>query len=66
MDGSQSIYDPVLSFSVNHGQTFYSGETYGTKDTNSSLGVTQYLSTGGSVTASARTGYTKPVSNFPD
>ncbi|WP_051689566.1 TolC family protein [Pelobacter seleniigenes] len=66
MEGSQSIYDPVLSFSANHGQTFYTGETYGTKDTSSSLGLTQYLSTGGSVTASARAGYTKPVSDFPD
>lgn len=63
---SKGIYDPRLSFSVNHGQTFYTGETYGTKDTTTSANLTQYLSTGGSLTAATYTGYSKPVSDFTD
>ena len=66
LEESRSIYDPNLSFSVKHGQTFYTGETYGTKDTTGAIGVSQALSTGGSLSVSARTGYTKPVSDFPD
>ncbi len=66
LQSNRGIYDPFLSLSVSHGQTFYTGETYGTKDTTSSLALTQYLSSGGSITASTHTGYTKPVSDFPD
>jgi outer membrane protein len=63
---SKGIYDPRLSFAVNHGQTFYTGETYGTKDTTTSANLTQYLSTGGSLTAATYTGYSKPLSDYPD
>lgn len=63
---SKGIYDPRLSFGVNHGQTFYTGETYGTKDTTTSVNLTQYLSTGGSLTAATYTGYSKPLSDYPD
>ncbi|WP_303722307.1 TolC family protein [Malonomonas rubra] len=62
---SQSIYDPYLSASANYGQTFYTGETYGVKDTTTSIGLTQYLPSGGSLTASSYTGYSKPVSDDP-
>lgn len=63
---SKGIYDPRLNLSVNHGQTFYTGETYGTKDTTTSASLTQYLPTGGSLSAATYTGYSRPVSDFPD
>lgn len=66
LDRSRWIYDPILRMNVNHGQTFYTGETYGTKDTTTSLNLVQYLPTGGNISANTYTGYSKPVSDFPD
>lgn len=66
LHGSKSIYDPSLSLSVNRGETFYTGETYGTKDATGAIGLTQNLPSGGSVSLTTRSGYTKPVSDFPD
>ena len=57
---SKGIYDPYLSLSVRHDQTFYTGETYGTEDTTTSFSLSQYLPTGGSLTASTYTGYSQP------
>lgn len=63
---SHGIYNPYLNLSAKSGQTFYTGETYGTKDITTSFALTQYLPTGGSLTAASYTGYTRPESDFPD
>jgi len=66
IERSRGLYDPRLSISANHTQSFYTGETYGTEDTTTQMGLTQYLPTGGSLTAATYTGYSKPVSDDPD
>lgn len=63
---SRGIYDPVVSGSINKSTSFYAGERYGTESSSSSIGVSQYLSTGGSLSASFRTTETEPVSDFVD
>ena len=62
---SRGIYDPNLSLSAKYAQTYFTGESYGINDTTGYLGITQYLPTGGSLTASAQTGYSIPGANFP-
>ncbi len=60
---NRGIYDPALNLSANHGQNFYASETYGTKGTTANLSLTQYLPSGGSLSASTQTGYTMPASD---
>ncbi len=57
---SKGIYDPYLSMSVEYSQTYYTGETFGTDDTTTHIGLTQYLPTGGSLTASTQTSFSQP------
>ena len=65
---SYSIHYTKLyeSLDGDYRQTFYTGETYGTNDTTASMNLTQYLPTGGSLTASTLAGYTTPESDFPE
>lgn len=60
---SRGIYNPVLSSSVTSGETVFPGETFGTRSTVGTLGVTQYFPTGGSVSASTQSGYTTAESD---
>lgn len=46
---SKAFYDPFLSMSANGGITNYAGEDYQTRSKSASLGLTQYLPTGGSI-----------------
>lgn len=62
---SRALYDPILSASANRVEASFPGETFGTKSTTGTLGVTQYLPTGGSVVASTQTGYTTAESLSP-
>lgn len=57
---SKGIYNPDLSVSVDYSQRYYTGDTFGTDDTNTYIGLTQALPTGGSVTASTQTGHSEP------
>ena len=63
---TRGIYDPYLSLSAKREQTFYTGETYGIDDTTTDFSVTQYLPSGGSLSASTHTGYSTPASDSPD
>ncbi len=63
---SRGLYNPYLSLSANRGQTYYTGETYGINDTTTAFSLTQYLPSGGSLSASTQTGYSTPASDFPD
>lgn len=66
MERSRGLYDPLFSASSIHSETFYTGETYGTEDTTTRVGLTQYLPTGGSLTAATYAGHSKPLSDDPD
>lgn len=63
VQASKSIYNPNLSASVDYGQTSFAGETYGTETTSGSLGVSQKVSTGGTLSFSARSGPTSAISD---
>ena len=65
LQSNRGIYDPFLSMSAGYDETLSYGEYYGTKGASTSLGVAQYLASGGSISASARTSETKPY-NDPD
>ncbi|WP_020678386.1 TolC family protein [Geopsychrobacter electrodiphilus] len=60
---SRGIYDPSLSISVSHDETFYTGQNYGTKATSTNFGVTQNLPSGGNLTAFTSTSDTTPLSD---
>lgn len=62
---SRALYDPILSASANRVEASYPGEKFGTTSTTGAIGVTQYLPTGGSVTASTQTGYSTAESLSP-
>lgn len=62
---SRALYDPILNVSANRVEASFPGETFGTKSTTGTVGVTQYLPTGGSVVASAQSGYTTAESLSP-
>lgn len=56
---SRAIYDTILSASANGGMSYIPGDPFFlTKNSTSSLGVTQYLPTGGSIAASVQSGFT--------
>src|SRR6185369_5337719 len=56
---SRSIYDTILSVSSTGGVSYTPGSPFfQTKNSTSSIGLTQYLPTGGSIVASTQTGYT--------
>jgi len=56
---SRGIYDTILSVSSTGGMTYTPGSPFFlSKNSTSSIGLTQYLPTGGSITASTQTGYT--------
>lgn len=61
---SRGIYDPNLSMSAEHGESFYAGERYGTKDSSTLFALTQKLSTGGSLSATTQTFHSKPVADL--
>jgi len=60
---SHGIYDPLLTVSAAHDETFYTGEKYGSKSNTANIGVTQNLPTGGSLTAFSNTSETTPLSD---
>lgn len=62
---SRGIYDPFFSTSASTGETFYIGETYGTSEVSTSASLTQYLPTGGSVSATTFVEYTQPDDGSP-
>jgi len=56
---SRSIYDTILSVSSTGGVSYIPGSPFfQTTNSTSSIGLTRYLPTGGSVVASTQTGYT--------
>jgi len=63
IQGSMSIYNPNLTVTANYSQTDAAGETYGTETISGALGISQKLSTGGTVSASA---WTSPTSAKSD
>lgn len=63
--GSRSIYDPNLTAALNFDRTHFAGERFGTEGSSAALGLTQTLSTGGSVTVGTRVGPTRSA-NDPD
>lgn len=63
---SRSLYNPVLRFSAESGITSFPGETFGTRNTAASMGLNQYLPTGGSLSATSQTGYTTAISDNPE
>ena len=56
-------YYAILTSSASTGETTFPGEDFRTTSTLGTLGVTQYLPTGGSIALSTQTGYTTAVSN---
>jgi outer membrane protein TolC len=63
---SWSMYNPVVSLSANSGITATPGEMFRTRNTLTSLGLSQYLPTGGSISATTQTGYTTAESDNPE
>ncbi|WP_243374167.1 TolC family protein [Geotalea sp. SG265] len=63
---SWGIYNPVVSLSANSGITATPGEMFRTRNTLTTLGLTQYLPTGGSISATTQTGYTTAESDNPE
>jgi len=63
LDRSRGYYDPILTSTASTGETTFPGEDFRTTSTLGTLGVTQYLPTGGSIALSTQTGYTTAVSN---
>jgi outer membrane protein len=61
---SRSLYNPMLSATANRGKTFFPGESFGTTSTIGSVGLSQNLPTGGSVSATTQTGYTNADSEL--
>ena len=55
---SRGMYNPVLTASAGRTASSFPGETFGTTTTNASLGLTQSLPTGGSISAATQSGYT--------
>lgn len=55
---SRGMYNPILTASAGRTASSFPGETFGTTNTNASLGLTQYLPTGGSIAAATQSGYT--------
>jgi outer membrane protein TolC len=61
---SRGLYDPFFSASANGGVSAAPGDPFfRTKNANASIGLTQLLSTGGSITFSPQTGFT--TAEFP-
>jgi outer membrane protein len=54
---SRSIYDPQLTASSSYGDSSYPGETFGITSTVTSVGISQYLPTGGSIALTTQSGY---------
>lgn len=63
IQASGAIYNPILSTAANYAQTNVAGQSYGTETIAGSVGVSQQLSTGGSIAVSA---YTSPTSAISD
>lgn len=61
---SRALYDPLLSMSASRSVSSFPGETFGVTTTNASVGVTQYLPTGGSIAVATQTGYTNADSDL--
>ncbi len=61
---SRALYDPLLSTSASRSVSSFPGETFGVTSTNASVGVTQYLPTGGSIAVATQTGYTNADSEL--
>jgi len=56
---SRAIYDTIFSASSNGGMSYVPGDPFFlSKNSTSTIGVTQYLPTGGSIAASTQTGFT--------
>jgi outer membrane protein len=63
---SRAIYDPVFAISASGGVSAVPGEAFFlTKSATSSVGLTQYVSTGGSIAVSAQTGFWNTNIEFP-
>jgi outer membrane protein TolC len=62
---SRAIYNPILSTSASTGRTTFPGEDFRTSSSIGTLGLTQYLPTGGSISASTQAGYTTAESDNP-
>jgi len=62
---TRGYYDPLFSASTNTGETSFPGETFQTRSTVGSVRLTQYLPTGGSISASSQSGYTTAESDNP-
>jgi len=60
---SRAIYNPILSTSASTGKTTFPGEDFRTSSSIGTLGLTQYLPTGGSISASTQAGYTTAESD---
>lgn len=63
---SRSIYNPYFSGSASTGVSSFPGENFRTRSTNASLSISEYLPTGGTITASTQTGFTTADSDNPD
>ena len=63
IQGGMSIYNPNLTLATSFSQTEAAGETYGTQTLSGTIGVSQKLSTGGTVSVSA---WTSPTSDKSD
>ncbi|WP_246125909.1 TolC family protein [Geobacter argillaceus] len=61
---SRALYDPLLSTSASRAVSSFPGETFGVTSTNASVGLTQYLPTGGSIAVATQTGYTNADSQL--
>lgn len=60
---SRAIYNPIFSTSASTGKTTFPGEDFRTSSSIGTLGLTQYLPTGGSISASTQAGYTTAESD---
>ena len=59
---SKGIYDPVVIASTTTARNSFPGEDFKTKNTSAFVGVTQFVPTGGTITAAADSIYTKSES----
>ena len=55
---SHAIYDPYFTTAATYGDTSYPGENFGTRNTVTAIGLSQYMPTGGNISTNTQTGYT--------
>ncbi|ACM18686.1 efflux pump, RND family, outer membrane protein [Geotalea daltonii FRC-32] len=63
---SRSIYNPLLTLSANSGINASPGEPFRTRNTQTTIGLSQNLPTGGSISVTTQTGYATAESEDPE